>query len=170
MAQNDVSYFKVEGDSTLYTFNDPDTPISVNGVPFVGGLLTLDADHIDTDDGSTIQSHLGDIESAANTLSGTVSQLQTDVDTAETNIASLQDDVSELLTFEALHLTGSISSTAMYLTDSRITADMRVLECTFGTPSNVTSDLTWTTTAGQITFSGTVSEATTIDLILGKTN
>lgn len=83
---------------------------------------------------------------------------------------TVEDDVSELLTFEALHITGTISSTAMYLTDSRITADMRVLECTIGTPSNVTTDLTWTTAAGQITFSGTVSAATTIDLILGKTN
>lgn len=83
---------------------------------------------------------------------------------------TVEDDVSELLTFEALHITGTISSTAMYLTDSRITADMRVLECTFGTPSNVTTDLTYTTASGQITFSGTVSAATTIDLILGKTN
>ena len=58
----------------------------------------------------------------------------------------------------------------MYLTDNRITADMRVLECTIQTPANVTTDLTWTTAAGSITFSGTVTAQTNIDLILGKTN
>lgn len=83
---------------------------------------------------------------------------------------TVQDNVAELLTFEALHITGSINSTSMYLTDSRITADMRVIECVFGTPANVTTDLAWTTAAGQITFSGTLAGATNIDLILGKTN
>lgn len=83
---------------------------------------------------------------------------------------TVQADVAELLTFEALHITGSISSNQMYLTDSRITADMRVIECTIGTPANVATDLAWTTAAGQITFSGTLTAATSIDLILGKTN
>lgn len=83
---------------------------------------------------------------------------------------TVQADVAELLTFEALHITGNISSNQMYLTDSRITADMRVIECTIGTPANVTTDLAWTTAAGQITFSGTLTAATNVDLILGKTN
>lgn len=83
---------------------------------------------------------------------------------------TVEHDVSELLTFEVLHITGTISNTQMYLTDTRITADMRVLECSIGAPSNVTTDLGWTTAAGSITFSGTVTAATTIDLVLGKTN
>lgn len=83
---------------------------------------------------------------------------------------TVQADVAELLTFEAIHVTGSISSSSMYLTDNRITADMRVLECTIQTPANVTTDLSWTTAAGSITFSGTVTAQTNIDLILGKTN
>lgn len=85
---------------------------------------------------------------------------------------SVEDDVTELLSFEALHLTGTIGPSAMYITDARITSSMRVIECTFGTPANVTTDLGWTTASGQITFTGTVAAGTTttIDLILGKTN
>ena len=85
---------------------------------------------------------------------------------------TVQADLAEVLTFEALHITGTISPSQMYLTDARITADMRVLECTLGSPGNVTTDLGWTTASGQITFTGTIttSTTTTIDLILGKTN
>lgn len=83
---------------------------------------------------------------------------------------TVEADVTEVLAFEALHITGTISSGQMYINDARITADMRVFECTIGTPSNVTTDLGWTTASGSITFSGTLSDSTTIDLILGKTN
>ena len=85
---------------------------------------------------------------------------------------TVQADLAEVLTFEALHITGTISPSQMYLTDARITADMRVLECTLGSPGNVTTDLGWTTASGQITFTGTIAtgKTTTIDLILGKTN
>lgn len=96
--------------------------------------------------------------------------LPTASDIVMTSGHTVQADVAELLTFETLHITGSLSSTQMYLTDARITADMRVIECTISTPANVTTDLAWTTAAGQITFSGTVSAATNVDLILGKTN
>ena len=83
---------------------------------------------------------------------------------------TVQADVAELLTFEALHIVGTVSASALYITDARITADMRVIECTWGTPTNVQSDIAWTTTAGRITFSGTFGGSTTVDLILGKTN
>lgn len=96
--------------------------------------------------------------------------LPTASDVLMTNGNTVQSDLIEALSFEALHLTGTISSSAMYLTDARITADMRVLECTIATPGNVTTDLDWTTASGSITFTGTVSAATNIDLILGKTN
>ena len=83
---------------------------------------------------------------------------------------SVEDKVSELLTFEGLYITGTIQSTAMYINDNRITADMRVVECVIGTPANVRTDLNWTTAAGRITFTGTVIAATTISLVLMKTN
>lgn len=78
--------------------------------------------------------------------------------------------VSELVTFKALHITGTVSASSLYISNASITADMRVIECSWGTPANVQSDIAWTTTAGRITFSGTFSGSTTVDLILGKTN
>lgn len=67
-----------------------------------------------------------------------------------------------------LHVTinvASAGSTKSYNCDA-ITASMRVVNCVFGTPANVTSDITWTTAAGNITFNGTFAGATTIDLDL----
>jgi len=78
--------------------------------------------------------------------------------------------VSELVTFKALHVTGTVSSSSLYISNTAITADMRVIECTWGTPANVQSDITWTTAAGKITFAGTFGGSTTVDIILAKTN
>lgn len=83
---------------------------------------------------------------------------------------TVEDDLTEVLAFEALRINGTISSSQMYLTDARIKADMVVFNCEFGTPANVTTDIGWTTASGQITFTGTLSGSTTIDLVMGKTN
>jgi hypothetical protein len=72
--------------------------------------------------------------------------------------------------YEPLHVSGTVSDSVLYINNTDITADMRVLECSWGTPTNVQSDITWTTTAGRITFSGTFTGSTTVDLVLGKTN
>lgn len=66
-----------------------------------------------------------------------------------------------------LHLSvASFSSFPKTVSDTRITADMRVVECTWGTPSAVTSDVSWTTAAGSLTLSGSMSGSTTADIIL----
>lgn len=64
-----------------------------------------------------------------------------------------------------LHLTIQVASagTAKSYNCSAITSTMYVINCVFGTPSNVTSDITWTTTTGNITFNGTFAGSTTID-------
>ncbi len=83
---------------------------------------------------------------------------------------TVEADISGLQMYEPIFVTGTISSTQLYLTDSRITSDMRVIESSFGTPSNVASNLVCTTSEGRITFAGTLSGATTISLILIKAN
>lgn len=72
--------------------------------------------------------------------------------------------------YEPLHVSGTVSASALTISNSNITADMRVIECTWGTPENVQSDITWTTAAGNITFAGTFGGSTTVDIILAKTN
>lgn len=68
-----------------------------------------------------------------------------------------------------LHLTATITSLPATLSNTAITAAMRVIECTFGTPGAITSDVSWTTAAGSIVLSGTMSGSTTVDLILIET-
>lgn len=68
-----------------------------------------------------------------------------------------------------LHLTGTLTALPATLTNAAITATMRVVECTFGTPSAVTSDIAWTTAAGNMVLSGTMSGSTTVDIILIET-
>ncbi len=68
-----------------------------------------------------------------------------------------------------LHLTATLTTLPATLTNSAITATMRVVECTFGAPSVITSDVTWTTSAGTCVLGGTMSGPTTVDIILIET-
>lgn len=53
------------------------------------------------------------------------------------------------------------------ITDSSITPYIVVLECTFANPSYITSDVTWTSYNGYISFTGTCTAATTANVTLG---
>lgn len=52
-------------------------------------------------------------------------------------------------------------------TNSSITTDTVVLNCTFANPAIFASNVTWTSYAGYITFSGTCTTATTANVTLG---
>ena len=65
---------------------------------------------------------------------------------------------------------GAFSSLPQTISNSKITADMVVLECSFGTPSAIRSDISWTTSAGQLRLTGTISGSTTAQITLGKTS
>lgn len=68
-----------------------------------------------------------------------------------------------------LHLQATATSLPLTISNSAITATMRVIECTFGTPSAISSDVTWTTSSGSIVLSGTMSGSTTVNLVLIET-
>lgn len=53
-------------------------------------------------------------------------------------------------------------------TNDAITDNTVVLECTFAVPSRITSDVTWTSYAGYIVFTGTCTAATTANVTLGQ--
>ena len=84
--------------------------------------------------------------------------------------STVESDVTELLAFEPLYVSGTISASQLYLTDNRITENMRVVWCTISEPSGVASDIICTTSAGRIDFNATLVAATTINLILAETN
>lgn len=68
-----------------------------------------------------------------------------------------------------LHLQATATSLPLTISNSAITATMRVIECTFGTPTAINGDVTWTTSSGSIVLSGTMSGSTTVDLVLIET-
>ena len=114
---------------------------SVNNLsPDPQGNIEMTASDIPTGDSTSVQSHITQIES----------------------------DVSDLQTYEVRHISGNLSSLPASFSYAFITPYHRVINCELGTPSAVTSDLTWVTSAGDITFSGTLSGATTIDFDIVK--
>lgn len=64
---------------------------------------------------------------------------------------------------------GAFSSLPKTISNSKITADMVVLSCDFGTPTAITS-ITWTTSAGQLRLTGSMSGTTTAVITLGRTS
>lgn len=65
---------------------------------------------------------------------------------------------------------GAFSYLPQTISNSKITADMVVLSCDFGTPAAITSDITWTTSAGQLRLAGSMSGTTTAVITLGRTS
>lgn len=116
---------------------------SVNSLsPDPNGNIALTASDIPTSDSTSVQQHITDIES----------------------------DVSDIQTYEVRHITGSITSLPKSFSYAFITANHRIINCVLGTPSAVVSDLTWTTSEGDVTFAGTLATggSTTIDFDIVK--
>lgn len=53
-------------------------------------------------------------------------------------------------------------------TNNNINTNTVVLECTFANPSAITSDVSWHSYDGYVTFSGTCTSATTANVTLGQ--
>lgn len=64
---------------------------------------------------------------------------------------------------------GAFSSLPQTISNSKITADMVVLSCVFGDSTAITSDIAWTTSAGQLRLTGTIIGTTTAVITLGRT-
>ena len=101
-----------------------------------------------------------DLQGALDLKAPLASPVLTGTPTAPT--APVSTNTTQLATCEFVHLngvyrgSGSISAgQSATFNNEKITADMHLVSCTFGTPSSVTSNVTWTTGAGYITFSGT---------------
>lgn len=68
-----------------------------------------------------------------------------------------------------LHIQATVTSLPKTISNSSITATMRVVDLAFGTPSAIKSDISWTTADGSIVLSGTMSGSTTADIVLIET-
>ena len=100
---------------------------------------------------------------------GTVNSINSiGVDAGTNNITLTASDVGAPTI--PLHLSvASFSSLPKTISDANITATMRVIECVWGTPSAITSNISWTTSAGSLVLSGSMSGSTTADIVLIET-
>ena len=92
-------------------------------------------------------------------------------ETAGTNISTLTsglETVTEAIEHDCIALTATLSSLPTTISKSAITSGMMVVSATFGTPSNVASDITWTTSNGSLALSGTLNGSTAATFILVK--
>ena len=95
-------------------------------------------------------------------------KLRTDVLTISTQTPSLTtteiNRVSQNLGL-TVHLTATLNAASVTVQSDQILESMRVVNATFGTPSALTSDVTWTTANGSVTFAQTLvsGSSTTID-------
>lgn len=149
---------------TILTFNsgNPITFYSVSRNGYDGqGAPSTDTPLADSTDGavgSSLNYARGDHQHPLPTAS--------DIQTSGNN--SVQDALDSAVSYEALYVQFTFSSSNRVYSDSRITADSYVVSCVFDTPANITSDITWTTATGSITLTGTVTAATVARLVIAK--
>lgn len=74
---------------------------------------------------------------------------------------------NNILRFDSIAVSAGTGNFATK-SDSRITADHVVVECVWGNPSYITTDVTATTAAGSLTLNGTATAATTATVTLVK--
>lgn len=77
-------------------------------------------------------------------------------------------EVPDILYFSNQPVTAANYAEIMRISDSAITTDTIVLECTFVNMNNVTSDVTWTSYSGYVSFTGYCKAATTANVVLGN--
>lgn len=73
----------------------------------------------------------------------------------------------KILYFYQQTVSAATSAEIMRITDSRISTDTVVLECSFANSASILSAVSWTSYNGYITFSGTCASATTANVTLG---
>lgn len=86
------------------------------------------------------------------------------------NVRQYSSNNPPLLYFYQQSVSVASNAEIMRITDSKITTDTVVLECTFADSGAIAPDVTWTSYNGYIAFTGTCTAATTANVALGKTN
>ncbi len=145
---------------------------------FRENILDLDSRKLESVSWGSIGGTLSgqtDLQSAMDLKANLASPALTGTPTAPTASTSTNNTQIATTAFVQKHapitLTGTISSgSAKTFSNSAITSTMRVIECVFGTPANVTSNVTWTTASGSITFAGTFAGSTTVTYTLIESN
>lgn len=112
-----------------------------------------------------------DIQSDVTALETDVDTLQSDMTTAQGDITTLQTTVaskSAVTYFTSQAVSVASGAEILRITDSSITTNTVVLECTFNNPSAISGGVTWTSYNGYISFIGTCIVATKANVVLAN--
>ena len=93
-----------------------------------------------------------------------------DSQSVQAHITAAEGSITTLQTYEVRHISGSITALPKSFSYAFISSDHRVINCVLGTPSAVVGDITWTTSSGDVTFTGTLVNlgTTTIEFDIVK--
>ena len=111
---------------------------------------------------STATTKAGEAAASATTASNAASTATTKASEASASAAHVSDFCLMFKDQAVTATTGDIAT----ITDSRITANHVVVDCVWGNASAITTDVTWTTSAGSLVLNGTCSTATTVTVTL----
>lgn len=144
-------------DSTVAGLTEFDATPTQNSTKAVtsGGIYTALGNKLDT---RTITDTPSSGSTALFTAGGAYTQLNLKANTTDLN--------KEILYFYQKAVSATTGN-IVTISDSRITANSVVLECTFANPAYITTDVTWTTSAGSLVLNGTCTTATTANIAVG---
>lgn len=94
--------------------------------------------------------------------------IMSDTRTLAAHMTDVEGAVDSLDDYKPIHFSINLTALPRQVDDIRITADMRVFNPVFGTPSAIKSAVSYTTGATNVVFSGTLSGTTTFDFDLMK--
>ena len=112
------------------------------------------------------------IDDEGNALAEDIYYDNTSSNLTSTNVQDAVDEIDEKMDNNVLYIKNipvsvATSNTIVNYSDSRITPQHVLAEAVWASPSNITTDVTWSTeTAGYITMNGTCTTATTVNVVL----
>lgn len=180
MGQEKQLYFDTNTGSMYVCFGE-----SQGSYVWRGATVTIDS-ALSTTSENAVQNKVitakvgtASLNTTATNLSGAINEHETDISNLNTKVGSaalnttaqnLSGAINELVPYEPLHVSWTLSSSALTYSNAAITSDMQVVKMQFSDPTAVHSRPSWTTANGSVSISATVVGSTTIDLILMKTN
>lgn len=121
---------------------------------------------------ATLDTTATDLSGAINEHESDISGLSSKIGTGslDTTATTLVGAVNELVPYEPLLVSWTLSSSALSHSNAKIKSTMHCVSMLFSNPSVVTSAVTCTTANGSVTLSCTLTGTTTVSLVLVKTN
>ena len=103
-----------------------------------------------------------------NVVVGPSNIIMSDSESLATHMSAAESEITALDAYKPLHFSITLTSLPRQVDDERITANMRVINAVFGTPTAIRSNISYTTSATNIVFSGSMDGTTTLDFDLMK--